>query len=832
MPRASTFVRKLQSKLVPPGKSAAPTPTPSTPTTTTSRLPRHHRDHSRFGQGDRVFTIYNKRTRLIPPLHANAETPIDSGVLRHNDIIGQPLERLKVTTSTGKIVRIVYPTLDDYISKSPRLVQPVYASYASTIVDLLDIHVSPPGLTSQRVEVLDAGTGHGSLALHLAKSIAAANPPPPDLPKPDLGTLKRSAKPVSTVGEVEAKLSSAWTEYRSRRQAVVHSVERVAANSLHAEKTIRGFRQGLYWPHIDFCTAPVEEWVRRQHADRGAFLSYATLDLPEAHEVITAVSEALVVDGKLAVFAPSITQIAECQRVMLEKNLPLHFVKAVELGEGISTGRVWTLNFVTPRARERAQAETASSTSNAENTDEDATSDIVEDSPAIPTDRASTGKVLVCRPKVGDRVIGGGFVGVFRKTSTSGSEASEVKQSVQSEKDDPSQTGTTPVGRHTHKSEEHEVLTSVDPANVHAQGTDHDAESTEMSTAGPILDQMSESLEASTALAGGDDIPLISVKQVLDSVFELNAKSFTNLVMTAVGHHKKLEEEVVRYLDERRRGVLVRQYSRGHINNFAVASRPSPYPGVEQVGLKVETAVFQTEGLAVDLALILLIRSLRVLQTARDDQNVESKKKFVLNDKMIYIQDSAWQKFIIWRLGPQSHIAQRTSGSIDSTLQELLTFPSIENFNAYGGHITILTASEQATKSDYKVGSTAGELHHQQVVRSIGDSMDDTSRFLKIPADPSSGPDSKTSGVQSVEPNTVEGSRSRNGVQAATDYEHRAQRVKLDAIERPSLGQELQQPFSFWTTLNEAPLLDLTPRSEKNEDNAEEVEEEKSGPYD
>lgn len=860
MPRALKVLRKLQSKIYPSRKSVAQPPAPSTPTTTI--LPRHHRDHSRFAQGDRVFAIHGFKARLLPALHADAETQFDHGVLRHNDIIGQPLERLKVTTSKGKIVTVAYPTLDDYISKSSRLVQPIYAPYASTIVDLLDIHVSPPGLTSQRVEVLDAGTGHGSLALHLAKSIAAANPPPPDLPKPDLVESKRSAEPASAVGQVKTNFSSAWTEYRSRRKAVVHSVESVAANSLHAEKTIRGFRQGLYWPHIDFSTARVEEWARQQHADRGAFLSYATLDLPDVHEVITAVSEALMVDGKLAVFTPSITQIAECQRVILEKNLSLHFVKVVELGEGISTGRVWDLRSVTPRARERTQAEPAGSTSNAENPDENDTSNIVEDSGAIPTDHASTGKVLICRPKVGDRVVGGGFVGLFRKTSTSGTEASGVKQNVQSERDDPNQPGTTPVAGHTLKSEKHEALISPDPAKVPAQGIRHEANSKEMSTADPMPDQRSDSLSASTALAGGDDIPLISVKQLLDAVFELDAISFTHLVMAAVGHRKNLEEEVLRYLNERRRRILARHYRLGPVNTLFAARRPFPYPGLKQVSLKVESAAFKTEGLAVDLALIILVRSLKLLQAARDGQNAESKEKLGLNDKMIAIQHYAWLKFNTSRLGTQPYTAQKISRSIDSTLQELLTFPSIEDFNAYWGDITILTASEQATTNDYKVESTARKLYQRQLVRSIGDSTDKTSKDLQNPADPSSAPDSTISGAQSVEPNTVEGSCSRDAAQAAAGYfwrevkldiENGARRVKfdnfigarrvhletiggtrplkLDAIERSDSGDETEQPLSFWTTLSEAPPLDLTPRSEKQEGNVGEAQEEKPGPH-
>ena len=437
MPRALNVVRKLKSKLSPLRRSAPQAPSTPTPTL----LPHPQCDHGRYAVGDRIFAIHGFKARLLPALHADSETQIDNGVLRHNDIIGRPLQRLKVTSSKGKTVTIVYPTLDEYVSKSPRLVQPIYAPYASTIVDLLDIHVGPPGLTSQRVEVLDAGTGHGSLALHLAKAIAAANPPPPGLPKPSL--TKRPAEPDGGVGQLQANILSSWAKYRGSRNAIVHSVERLAANSLHAEKTICGFRQGLYWPHVDFYTARVEEWAQQQIAKRGPFLSHATLDLPDVHEVITAVSEALLFDGKLSVFTPSITQIAECQRVIIEKNLPLHLVKVVELGEGISTGRVWDLRFVTPRMREKAQADLNDSSSPVEAADVNATLSSTEE--LASNDRASTGRVLICRPKVGDRVVGGGFVGLFRKTSAGNTEAPEVIQRFKSDGDARNRSETTIV---------------------------------------------------------------------------------------------------------------------------------------------------------------------------------------------------------------------------------------------------------------------------------------------------------------------------------------------------------------------------------------------------
>ena len=409
MSRLLNFFRKL--KLFQPRQ--APSQASQSPTAT-SRL----RDHTRFAEGDRVLLIGNSGAKITRPLCLDSKIQLRDGFLRHNDIIGQPLGRLKVKSSKEKIVTVDLPTLDEYISQSPRLVQPIYAPYAATIVDLLDIHVGPPTSSGQRIEILDAGTGHGSLALHLARTVAAANPPPPGLPFPKLRTNSGQAQETTSQDEQQADILGAWTEYRDARSAIVHSVERIAANSVHAEKIIRGFRQGLYWPHIDFYTAGVEDWVQQQLAGRPPFLSSATLDLPDVHEVIGTVFEALLPGGKLAVFAPSITQIAECQKVIEQKRLPVRLAKAVELGEGISTGRLWDLRFVTPRAREKAQAQPIDSESETEAVEDIGNTSSAEEPAQDQTDRSGTGKVLVCRPKVGARVVGGGFVGLFQKTSS------------------------------------------------------------------------------------------------------------------------------------------------------------------------------------------------------------------------------------------------------------------------------------------------------------------------------------------------------------------------------------------------------------------------------
>ena len=372
------------------------------------------RDHNLFNEGDRALIKHGHLYKLTPPLSAGSKTVLKSGSFRHDEILGQRLGALKIRTSRNTVIELDNPTLDDYISKSPRLVQPIYSRYANTIVDLLDIHVRPFSSSSPRVEILDAGTGHGSLALHLARAIAAANLPPPELPFPELRLKSTHAGAVTPHGYEEAKVQRSWHDYHESRKAIVHTVERHLDNSIHAEKMIRGLRQGLYWHHINFYACRVGDWVIKQ-AHRGPFLSYITLDLPDVHREIASVSEALMPDGKVCVFAPSITQIAECLKIIDEKKAALYLDKVIELGEGISTGRVWDLRYFTPRAREKSQAKPIDPTLEVAEVDEDPAFSN-EDQETTSSDDHSTGKVLVCRPKVGDRVVGGGFIGLFRKT--------------------------------------------------------------------------------------------------------------------------------------------------------------------------------------------------------------------------------------------------------------------------------------------------------------------------------------------------------------------------------------------------------------------------------
>ncbi|OAL26139.1 hypothetical protein AYO20_10192 [Fonsecaea nubica] len=401
------------------------------------------RDLTRFAEGDRVLVDGSK---LTFPLQRNSRYAFSKGQLALNDIIGKPVTSTYVRSSKGSLHKVELPSLEDYVTLTPRLVTPVYASYASSIVSLLDIHPEPHTANSnrnvgaRRLQILEAGTGHGSLTLHLARAIAAANPPPPASELPILRrTVDKKPTQSSSIPEDDSpgsnSLERLWDEWKETRGAVLHTVEAVPANSIHAEKVVRGFRRGLYWPHVDFYTGDVKEWIARHQNSKDEFLDYVLLDMPGVHNHIQNIVPAMRDAAKLVVFVPSITQIADCVKVVRELSLPLNMDKVLELGEGISSGRKWDVRLVKPRKSTTPTTTTetqpigheqepivVSKPENEKEHRDSAVDEAIDDEEPADGETSSISQddhpVMVCRPLVGERTFGGGFIALFRKTSS------------------------------------------------------------------------------------------------------------------------------------------------------------------------------------------------------------------------------------------------------------------------------------------------------------------------------------------------------------------------------------------------------------------------------
>lgn len=379
---------------------------------------RTYADSRPFAIGDHVVLRPTKDRSASPalrgPLKHGKRIETHKGIIQQDDIIGKRVRELVRTAPTksgkdGHDFRIHEATMDEYVRFSRRLVTPIYPADANLIVSLLDLH--PQVYDAERtgegkLEILEAGTGHGGLTIHLSRAIHAGNPPTPKpVPEED---------PETT----DAKLA----EYKERRQAILHTIDVASQYSAHARQTIAAFRHGQYLHNIDFHTGSVSDWVASALSARNdePFLSHAFLDLPNADTHIDNVAKAVKVDGNLIVFNPSITQINECALKIKQEGIPLELDRVIELGvNGGSGGREWDVRPVKPRVQKVQVALEEDTELSSDDASRDAEQEQVEDvaaQDASPSQTPDEGKwAMVCRPKVGERVVGGGFLGVFKK---------------------------------------------------------------------------------------------------------------------------------------------------------------------------------------------------------------------------------------------------------------------------------------------------------------------------------------------------------------------------------------------------------------------------------
>ncbi|KAL8722908.1 MAG: hypothetical protein Q9225_000678 [Loekoesia sp. 1 TL-2023] len=349
-------------------------------------------------EGDCAIVRYKGQTiGLTAPLRAKGRTSTRAGEVDHDTIIGkQP--RDVVVSSKDRELRVQVPTLEEHIVMTPRLVTPIYPADANLIVSLLDLHpdASQSGLyNNSHIEILEAGTGHGSLTLHLARAIHAANAGW-DMPRTD------DAQTVTK-------------KSRLRHRAVVHTIDISSKYSEHAAKIIGGFRRGIYTRDIEFHVGDVSEWIDRQidARDQRAFLSHIILDLPMSHTHIEKALSALQVDGKLILFNPSITQINSAIELVKTLRLPLQLERVVEVGPAMTGGRIWDVRLVRPRALTREA--NVKSISDTDTDNSRPASNALDDEASFDDDG---GRYLVCKPKIGDRISGGGFVALWSRNRT------------------------------------------------------------------------------------------------------------------------------------------------------------------------------------------------------------------------------------------------------------------------------------------------------------------------------------------------------------------------------------------------------------------------------
>ena len=315
----------------------------------------------------------------------------------------------------------------------------IYPADANLIVSLLDLHVSVQSQNDAApLQILEAGTGHGALTLHLARAIHAANIDPTahrqQLHEPAQGLvlywLPKKALDLYwyAISLLRGRSAGHLQKHKYRPDksisnsatpnspAIVQTIDVSSRHSEHARMIVEGFRRGIYSKDVDFHVGSVSEWIERQLQlrSRKPFLSHAILDLPSSHNHIEKTASALYVDGSLLVFSPSITQINSTIHVVKAKKLRLQLDRVVEVGPAMTGGRVWDIRLVKPRATPDAHVSTSLNPQE-EHTRQDGelrSGNGIEDHQMTEDDHNYE---WVCRPKVGDRTSGGGFVALWKK---------------------------------------------------------------------------------------------------------------------------------------------------------------------------------------------------------------------------------------------------------------------------------------------------------------------------------------------------------------------------------------------------------------------------------
>ena len=115
-----------------------------------------------FEEGDRALLIDSRGRRYLVRLQRGGEFHFHGGVVKHDLVIGAE-EGTAVHSTLGGALTCFRPRLSDFILKMPRGAQVVYPKDLGAILMYADVF---PGL-----QVLEAGTGSGSLTLAVARAV-------------------------------------------------------------------------------------------------------------------------------------------------------------------------------------------------------------------------------------------------------------------------------------------------------------------------------------------------------------------------------------------------------------------------------------------------------------------------------------------------------------------------------------------------------------------------------------------------------------------------------------------------------------------------------------
>jgi tRNA (adenine57-N1/adenine58-N1)-methyltransferase len=221
-----------------------------------------------FRAGDRVLLVDNRKRRHLITLAEGGEFHTHAGVVRHDDLIGQP-EGSTVRTTRGARLTAVRPTLAEYVLEMPRGAQVIYPKDIGPILVLADIF---PG-----ARVLESGVGSGALTSGLLRAIG----------------------PTGHVTGYEIR-----DDFASR-----------------AVRNVHGFL-GEDVP-LDVHVRDVYEGIDERDLDR------VILDLPEPWRVVKHAAEAMHSGGILVAYLPTILQVGRLREELA--NGPFGMMETLEV---------------------------------------------------------------------------------------------------------------------------------------------------------------------------------------------------------------------------------------------------------------------------------------------------------------------------------------------------------------------------------------------------------------------------------------------------------------------------------------------------------------------
>lgn len=299
------------------------------------------------------------QARLSKPLKSGTSVQTNMGNFSHDDIIGQP-KRIYLQYKKNKVS--ADPAMDKFLVTEPTLEE----------------YILLVPRKAQPIYATDA-----AVVVSLAEIDA-------DIPE-DLEnvTTKRYFEAGTGNGSLTLAICRAIHGANGLarhfgdpklRGAVLHLVDRNEKYQLMGMTNVKNYKRGRYFGDVEFGQAELPlEWLQDKGQFHGVFL-----DLPDPHLYMHSISQHLHFNGTLVVFTPSVTQILKCKHVLYENKYDLSLVRTVELPPGYGGGiREWDLSTVKVRA---------------------------------------TGEFAdVCRHRVGAQVVGGGFVGVFKRKTVPGS---------------------------------------------------------------------------------------------------------------------------------------------------------------------------------------------------------------------------------------------------------------------------------------------------------------------------------------------------------------------------------------------------------------------------